>query len=86
MPGMTPSPDAVLCRHPDAGKHEILDNELAAERMQLSRMAAHALAPVSEVEPGPEALREAVTALLIATPRYRTYVTAHGAQAPMIAR
>lgn len=62
-------------------KHEILDNELAAERMQLSRMAAHALAPVSEVEPGPEALREAVTALLIATPRYRTYVTARGAGA-----
>ncbi|WP_405404490.1 malto-oligosyltrehalose synthase [Paracoccus sp. Ld10] len=73
--GPTPSFADTLTQ----AKHEILDNELATERMQLARMAAHALESLPQVEPGPETLREAVTALLIATPRYRTYVTARGA-------
>ena len=60
-------------------KHEVLANELAAERIQLARMAGHALAPAAEIEPGPEALREAVTALLVAMPVYRSYVTGRGA-------
>ncbi|WP_411840287.1 malto-oligosyltrehalose synthase [Paracoccus sp. ME4] len=64
-----------------AAKHDVLDNELAAERRQLARMAGIALAPVDAVDPGPEALREAVTALLVAMPRYRTYVTEAGADA-----
>lgn len=56
-------------------KLDVLDNELAAERRQLSQMAATATQGSPVAEPGPESLREAVTALLVATPRYRTYVT-----------
>jgi (1->4)-alpha-D-glucan 1-alpha-D-glucosylmutase len=55
-------------------KADVLDNELAAERRQLSRLAADACAGSTVAQPGPESLREAVTALLIAMPRYRTYV------------
>ncbi|RJE81119.1 malto-oligosyltrehalose synthase [Paracoccus sp. JM45] len=55
-------------------KADVLDNELAAERRQLSRLAADACAGSTIAQPGPESLREAVTALLIALPRYRTYV------------
>ncbi|MDN5567640.1 MAG: malto-oligosyltrehalose synthase, partial [Paracoccus sp. (in: a-proteobacteria)] len=55
-------------------KTDILDNELAAERRQLSQMAADACVGSTLAQPGPESLREAVTALLIAMPRYRTYV------------
>ncbi|MDQ1899342.1 malto-oligosyltrehalose synthase [Paracoccus sp. WLY502] len=56
-------------------KLDVLDNELAAERRQLRDMAAAAAQGSPLAEPGPESLREAVTALLMATPRYRTYVT-----------
>lgn len=56
-------------------KLDVLDNELAAERRQLAEMAAAATQGSPVAEPGPESLREAVTALLIASPRYRTYVT-----------
>lgn len=56
-------------------KLDVLDNELAAERRQLRDMAALATQGSLLAEPGPESLREAVTALLVATPRYRTYVT-----------
>jgi (1->4)-alpha-D-glucan 1-alpha-D-glucosylmutase len=55
-------------------KADVLDNELAAERRQLSRLAADACIGSTVAQPGPESLREAVTALLIAMPRYRTYV------------
>ncbi|WP_282602089.1 malto-oligosyltrehalose synthase [Paracoccus sp. PARArs4] len=61
-----------------AAKHEILDNELAAERRQLIALARNALGARPEGAPGPEWLREAVTALLVAVPRYRTYVAAGG--------
>ncbi|MFC3167593.1 malto-oligosyltrehalose synthase [Paracoccus fontiphilus] len=56
-------------------KLDVLDNELAAERRQLADMAAAATRGSPVAEPGPESLREAITALLVATPRYRTYVT-----------
>ena len=56
-------------------KLAVLDNELAAERRQLRDMAAAATEGSAEVEAGPETLREAVTALLVAMPRYRSYVT-----------
>ncbi|MCG6112976.1 MAG: malto-oligosyltrehalose synthase [Paracoccus sp.] len=59
-------------------KHDVLDHELAAERRQLARLAGAALDPLPDVQPGPEALREAVTALLVAVPRYRSYVTDQG--------
>lgn len=55
-------------------KTDILDNELAAERRQLAEMAADACMGSTVAQPGPESLREAVTALLIAMPRYRSYV------------
>ncbi|MGZ3218065.1 malto-oligosyltrehalose synthase [Paracoccus sp. T5] len=60
-------------------KAEVLDNELAAERRQLVRLAVAASSGSALAEAGPESLREAVTALLIATPRYRSYVDSHGA-------
>ncbi len=56
-------------------KQEVLDNELAAERRQLRDMAAIAAQGSQMAQPGPESLREAVTALLVAMPRYRSYVT-----------
>lgn len=56
-------------------KLDVLDNELAAERRQLRDMADAATRGSAVAEPGPESLREAVTALLAAMPRYRTYVT-----------
>nr|WP_111298455.1 malto-oligosyltrehalose synthase [Paracoccus saliphilus] len=59
-------------------KSEILDNELAAERRQLVQLATTASSGSALAEAGPESLREAVTALLIATPRYRTYVDSRG--------
>lgn len=62
-----------------SAKAEILDNELAAERRQLVSLAEAASGGSALAEAGPESLREAVTALLIATPRYRTYVDSHGA-------
>ncbi|WP_207100428.1 malto-oligosyltrehalose synthase [Paracoccus shandongensis] len=56
-------------------KLDVLDNELAAERRQLRDMAAAAVKGSPVAEPGPESLREAITALLVAMPRYRSYVT-----------
>ncbi|WP_265500894.1 malto-oligosyltrehalose synthase [Paracoccus beibuensis] len=55
-------------------KREVLDHELAAERIQLVQLATAALDGRAEAEAGPETLREAVTRLLVAMPRYRTYV------------
>ncbi|VDS09442.1 Maltooligosyl trehalose synthase [Paracoccus haematequi] len=56
-------------------KLDVLDNELAAERRQLRDMAALAVQGSPLAQPGPESLREAVTALLASMPRYRSYVT-----------
>lgn len=55
-------------------KLDVLEHELAAERRQLRDMAAAAAQGSALAEPGPESLREAVTALLVAMPRYRTYL------------
>lgn len=54
-------------------KLDVLEHELAAERRQLRDMAALAAQGSALAEPGPESLREAVTALLVAMPRYRSY-------------
>ncbi|WP_193336656.1 malto-oligosyltrehalose synthase [Devosia beringensis] len=62
-------------------KLDILHNELAAELHQLVRLGAAALADDGTVEPGPESLRDAVTALLTGMTRYRTYVDGDGADA-----
>lgn len=54
-------------------KRDILQNELAAELHQLVALALSALVGSARAEPGPESLREAITALLSVVPRYRTY-------------
>ncbi|SIQ83484.1 maltooligosyl trehalose synthase [Paracoccus thiocyanatus] len=55
-------------------KLDVLEHELAAERRQLRDLAAAAAQGSELAEPGPESLREAVTALLVEMPRYRTYL------------
>ncbi|SDE31356.1 malto-oligosyltrehalose synthase [Limimaricola pyoseonensis] len=57
----------------EAAKHEVIRLELAAELHQLIAMAREALGPDGAIETGDEALREAIIALLVAFPRYRTY-------------
>ncbi|MBM9595726.1 malto-oligosyltrehalose synthase [Roseitranquillus sediminis] len=54
-------------------KGEVLRNELAAELHQLIGLAQRAADRAPHVEVGPEFLREAIGALLVAFPRYRTY-------------
>ncbi|MCZ4262627.1 malto-oligosyltrehalose synthase [Limimaricola sp. G21655-S1] len=54
-------------------KHEVIRQELAAELHQLIDMARSAVGPEDSLETGDEALREAIIALLVAFPRYRTY-------------
>ena len=54
-------------------KNEVIRQELAAEMHQLIDMARTAVGPEDALEIGDEALREAVIALLVAFPRYRTY-------------
>lgn len=54
-------------------KAEVLRNELAAELHQLIHLAQKAAKAARGIEVGPEFLREAIEALLIAFPRYRTY-------------
>lgn len=54
-------------------KHEVIRQELAAELHQLIDMARIAVGPEDALEIGDEALREAIIALLVAFPRYRTY-------------
>ncbi|MCP1170545.1 malto-oligosyltrehalose synthase [Limimaricola litoreus] len=56
-----------------AAKNEVIRQELAAEMHQLIDMARSAMGPEDALETGDEALREAVIALLVAFPRYRTY-------------
>ncbi len=54
-------------------KREVLPLELAAEMRQLIALGRAAAEAAPEIETGEEALREAVVALLVAFPRYRTY-------------
>ena len=56
-----------------AAKHEVLRQDLAAELQQMIGLA-DAAARAAGDEQGQEALREAVIALLVAFPRYRTYL------------
>ncbi len=58
-----------------AAKREVLTDELAAELRQL-RGLAKALADEEARPVGPETLREALTELLVAFPRYRSYIGA----------
>ncbi len=55
-------------------KHEVIRQDLAAELHQLIGLAIRATVEAAN-EQGQEAVREAVIALLIAFPRYRTYLT-----------
>ena len=57
----------------EASKYEVLTDELAAELRQL-RDFASAAAEAEGREYGPETLREALTELLVAFPRYRSYL------------
>tara|TARA_R110002020_G_scaffold323310_9_gene539071 strand:+ start:1103 stop:3286 length:2184 start_codon:yes stop_codon:yes gene_type:complete len=59
-------------------KQDILQHELAAELHQLVALASRATSSSIHAEPGPETLREALVALLSATPRYRTYIDTSG--------
>ncbi|MBE3636810.1 malto-oligosyltrehalose synthase [Mangrovicoccus algicola] len=56
-----------------AAKPEVLVNELAAELHHLVALAGRAVAEDGRIGAGPEALREALAALLCRMPRYRTY-------------
>ncbi|WP_099911229.1 malto-oligosyltrehalose synthase [Puniceibacterium antarcticum] len=58
----------------ETAKGDVIRRDLAAELYQLIGLARVAFAPRADVDPGDEALREAVFALLRAFPRYRTYV------------
>jgi (1->4)-alpha-D-glucan 1-alpha-D-glucosylmutase len=57
-------------------KAQVIRQELAAELAQLKNLAMAAAAVSGEIEAGEEALREAVLALLVQVPRYRTYLEA----------
>jgi (1->4)-alpha-D-glucan 1-alpha-D-glucosylmutase len=57
-----------------AAKAQVIRQDLAAELAQLKNLAMAAAEASGEVEAGEEALREAVLALLIEIPRYRTYL------------
>lgn len=57
-----------------AAKAQVIRQDLAAELAQLKNLAMAAAAASGEVEVGEEALREAVLALLVEVPRYRTYL------------
>lgn len=54
-------------------KHEVMQQEMAAELHQLIGLAGSAIEETDRLAPGAETLREAVLALLVAFPRYRTY-------------
>lgn len=62
----------------EAAKRQLLPGELAAELRQLIAMA-QALADTEGRPVGPEMLREALTELLVAFPRYRSYLAAGSA-------
>jgi (1->4)-alpha-D-glucan 1-alpha-D-glucosylmutase len=60
-------------------KAEVIRRDLAAELRHLITLARRASTEQVRVDPGDEALREAIIAMLIAFPRYRTYFTAQTA-------
>ncbi|WP_210528379.1 malto-oligosyltrehalose synthase [Rubellimicrobium arenae] len=55
-------------------KAQVIRQDLAAELAQLKNLAMGAAAASGEVEAGEESLREAMLALLVQMPRYRTYL------------
>jgi len=55
-------------------KDQVLREELAAELHELCALGQAVLREASEIDAGAEAVREAVMALLVAFPRYRTYL------------
>ncbi len=57
-------------------KAQVIRQDLAAELGQLRRLAAAAAEASGEIEAGEESLREAILALLVEIPRYRTYLEA----------
>ncbi len=57
-----------------AAKAQVIRQDLAAELAHLKNLAMGAAQASGEVEAGEEALREAVLALLVEVPRYRTYL------------
>ncbi len=57
-------------------KAQVIRQDLAAELGQLRRLASAAAEASGEIEAGDESLREAILALLVEIPRYRTYLEA----------
>ncbi|EYD75216.1 Malto-oligosyltrehalose synthase [Rubellimicrobium mesophilum DSM 19309] len=55
-------------------KAQVIRQDLAAELAQLKNLALAAVQASGEIEAGEEAIREAVLALLVEIPRYRTYL------------
>ncbi|MEI4487638.1 malto-oligosyltrehalose synthase [Frigidibacter sp. MR17.14] len=68
-----------------AAKNEVIRRDLSAELVQLGHLAQEVVTAMPHLEAGPEALREAVLALLLAVPRYRTYFAAGPARAEDLA-
>lgn len=60
-------------QHLIAAKREVMRRDLSAELLQLVDMATLLTETTPEIETGPEAVREAILALLVEMPRYRTY-------------
>lgn len=56
-----------------AAKADVIRRDLAAELRRLITLARRAIDPLHSIDPGDEALREAIIALLTAFPRYRSY-------------
>lgn len=55
-------------------KADVIRRDLASELRRLMTLSRRACDAIADVEVGDEALREAIIALLIAFPRYRTYL------------
>lgn len=66
-------------------KHEVLRRDLAAELRRLIGLAQAALTQDLDIAAGEEALREVFIALLVAFPRYRSYLTPRVASADDLA-
>mgnify|MGYP001170458439 CR=1 FL=1 len=82
---VAPGGDHAYARQMTELKPWILSQELAAELHQLIGLAEAALRDVPSQDAGPEALREALEALLVEMPRYRTYFTAGDPRAEDVA-
>lgn len=59
----------------ERAKLEVIQGDLAAELWQLVELAGAVVEAETALEAGPETLREAMLALLVEMPRYRTYFT-----------